>query len=308
MWSPTWLADRVTMALPGLLLAWRSSGPSMPWSTALRTRWTRGSLRSSIMVLSSSVSSPDRTSSTSLPSWRARSRARRGYFWNSRPIGCMRVFITAFCKSETRRSSWLTARSSALMVSGSVLPWTICDFRLLIRFLVRPISPDRLSTWSRRAVSMRIVVSFCRLCWGWGAPPEGGRTACGSATAAGTGAGAGVGAEATGMAWAIDMPLEQAREQALELGIEVHPDWGVGKIVSEAFEARAEPGLWQPTVVMDYPKEISPLARDHRSQPGLVERFEVIVAGRELANAFSELNDPLEQRRRFEAQAAARAR
>ena len=115
-------------------------------------------------------------------------------------------------------------------------------------------------------------------------------------------------AEATGMAWDIAMPLEQAREQALELGIEVHPDWGVGKIVSEAFEARAEPSLWQPTVVMDYPKEISPLARDHRSRPGLVERFEVIVAGRELANAFSELNDPLEQRRRFEAQAAARAR
>ena len=92
------------------------------------------------------------------------------------------------------------------------------------------------------------------------------------------------------------------------MGIEVHPDWGVGKIVSEAFEARAEPSLWQPTVVMDYPKEISPLARDHRSQPGLVERFEVIAAGRELANAFSELNDPLEQRRRFEAQAAARDR
>ena len=115
-------------------------------------------------------------------------------------------------------------------------------------------------------------------------------------------------AEATGMPWDMAMPLERAREQALDLGLEVHPDWGVGKIVAEAFEARAEPGLWEPTVVMDYPKEISPLARDHRSEPGLVERFEVIVAGRELANAFSELNDPLEQRRRFEAQAAARAR
>ncbi|MBN2113183.1 MAG: lysine--tRNA ligase [Acidimicrobiia bacterium] len=115
-------------------------------------------------------------------------------------------------------------------------------------------------------------------------------------------------AEATGLAWDMAMPLDRAREQALELGIEVHPDWGVGKIVSEVFEAHAEPGLWQPTVVMDYPKEISPLARDHRSEPGLVERFEVIVAGRELANAFSELNDPREQRRRFEAQAAARAR
>jgi lysyl-tRNA synthetase, class II len=115
-------------------------------------------------------------------------------------------------------------------------------------------------------------------------------------------------AEATGMAWDIAMPLAEAREQALELGIEVEPDWGVGKIIAAAFEARAEAGLWEPTVVMDYPKEISPLARDHRSQPGLVERFEVIAAGRELANAFSELNDPLEQRRRFEAQAAARER
>jgi len=104
------------------------------------------------------------------------------------------------------------------------------------------------------------------------------------------------------------MPLDQARRQAHDLGLEVRADWGVGKIVSEAFEAHAEPALWEPTVVMDYPKEISPLARDHRSRPGLVERFEVIVAGRELANAFSELNDPLEQRRRFEAQAAARAR
>jgi len=113
-------------------------------------------------------------------------------------------------------------------------------------------------------------------------------------------------AEATGMAWDIAMPLQEAREQALELGIEVEPDWGVGKIIAAAFEARAEAGLWEPTVVMDYPKEISPLARDHRSLPGLVERFEVIAAGRELANAFSELNDPLEQRRRFEAQVAAR--
>jgi len=115
-------------------------------------------------------------------------------------------------------------------------------------------------------------------------------------------------AEATGLPWDMGMPLDQARRQAHDLGLEVRADWGVGKIVSEAFEAHAEPALWEPTVVMDYPKEISPLARDHRSRPGLVERFEVIVAGRELANAFSELNDPLEQRRRFEAQAAARAR
>jgi lysyl-tRNA synthetase class 2 len=81
----------------------------------------------------------------------------------------------------------------------------------------------------------------------------------------------------------------------------------VGKIAAEVFEARVEPDLWEPTIVMDYPKEISPLAREHRSIPDLVERFEVIVAGNELANAFSELNDPMEQRRRFEEQMEARA-
>jgi lysyl-tRNA synthetase class 2 len=113
---------------------------------------------------------------------------------------------------------------------------------------------------------------------------------------------------ASGVEWDMAMSVEAAREQALDLGVEVEPGWGVGRIVSAVFEAKAEPGLWQPTVVMDYPKEISPLARDHRSLPGVVERFEVIVAGRELANAFSELNDPIEQRRRFEAQAAARTR
>ncbi len=114
--------------------------------------------------------------------------------------------------------------------------------------------------------------------------------------------------EATGVDWDLGMPIEAARDHALELGIAVEPGWGVGKIVSEVWEAHVEPTLWEPTVVLDYPKEISPLARDHRSREGLVERFEVIVAGRELANAFSELNDPIEQRKRFEAQAAARAR
>jgi lysyl-tRNA synthetase class 2 len=115
-------------------------------------------------------------------------------------------------------------------------------------------------------------------------------------------------AETTGVEWDLRMPIESARDRALELGVGVEPGWGVGKIISEVWEAHVEPTLWEPTVVLDYPKEISPLARDHRSRAGLVERFEVIVAGRELANAFSELNDPVEQRRRFEAQAAARAR
>ncbi|MCB2224397.1 MAG: lysine--tRNA ligase [Actinobacteria bacterium] len=113
--------------------------------------------------------------------------------------------------------------------------------------------------------------------------------------------------EATGMEWDLAMPLDGARGQAARLGVEVDDAWGVGKIVSEVFEEHVEPGLWEPTIVMDFPVEISPLARRHRDDPLKTERFEVIVAGRELANAFSELNDPVDQRRRFEAQLAARA-
>ena len=147
------------MLFAGLPAARRSSGDSTPWSTALRTRCTSGSARSSIIVLSTSVSSPISASSTSLPSWRARSRAMRGYFWNKRPIGCIRVFITEFCRSETSRSSWLTAWSSACSVSESLRPARMSARKLVRRFLVRPISPERLSTWSRRAVSTRIVDS-----------------------------------------------------------------------------------------------------------------------------------------------------
>ena len=83
--------------------------------------------------------------------------------------------------------------------------------------------------------------------------------------------------------------------------------WGPGKLVLEIYEKTTEAALWGPVFVLDYPKEVSPLARDHRELPGVVERFEPIVAGRELGNAFTELVDPDEQRRRFEDQARARA-
>ena len=75
----------------------------------------------------------------------------------------------------------------------------------------------------------------------------------------------------------------------------------------EIYEKTTEAELWGPVFVLDYPKDVSPLARDHRELPGVVERFEPIVAGRELGNAFSELVDPDEQRRRFEDQARAKA-
>ena len=85
-------------------------------------------------------------------------------------------------------------------------------------------------------------------------------------------------------------------------GLAVEPTAGWGKLVDELLSKRVEPTLMQPTFVLDYPVELSPFAKAHRSEPGLVERFEAFIGGVEVANAFSELNDPDEQRRRFEQQ------
>jgi lysyl-tRNA synthetase class 2 len=105
----------------------------------------------------------------------------------------------------------------------------------------------------------------------------------------------------------VGTPVERLRQVCAERHIAFDPSWGPGKLVLEVYEKTTEPQLWGPVFVLDYPQEVSPLARAHRSQPGLVERFEPVVAGRELGNAFSELVDPADQRRRFEDQARARA-
>lgn len=94
---------------------------------------------------------------------------------------------------------------------------------------------------------------------------------------------------------------------AKELGVDIGPVAGVGAMVDEIFSKRVEPDLIQPTFITDYPIEMSPLAKKHRTEPGLVERFEVIINGHELCNAFSELNDPIDQRQRFEEQMKLRA-
>ncbi|HEX2040584.1 MAG TPA: lysine--tRNA ligase [Acidimicrobiales bacterium] len=114
--------------------------------------------------------------------------------------------------------------------------------------------------------------------------------------------------EHAGLAVDIDMAVEDLRRLASEVEVpHVQEGWGPGKLVLEIYEKTTEHQLWGPVFVLDYPQEVSPLARPHRSKPGYVERFEAIVAGRELANAFSELTDPDVQRAAFEAQAAAKA-
>ena len=98
------------------------------------------------------------------------------------------------------------------------------------------------------------------------------------------------------------------RKAAKEAGVELEPNVGVGSIIDAIFSTRVQPHLVQPTFIVDYPLEMSPLAKKHRSEQGLVERFEAYANGQEVCNSFTELNDPLDQRARFEEQMKLRTR
>jgi lysyl-tRNA synthetase, class II len=113
--------------------------------------------------------------------------------------------------------------------------------------------------------------------------------------------------EATGFSLSVRSRRDELVRVATEVGIAVADDWGPGKILLEIYEKTTEAELWGPVFVVDYPEEVSPLARRHRDGPDLVERYEPVVAGRELGNGFTELIDPDDQRARFMEQAARHA-
>ena len=100
------------------------------------------------------------------------------------------------------------------------------------------------------------------------------------------------------------MDENELRKTATDLGLEVDETMGEGKLIDEIFGEKCEHHYVQPTFIIDYPKSMSPLTKEHRTNPKLTERFELMVNGKELANAYSELNDPIEQKERFEAQLA----
>jgi lysyl-tRNA synthetase class 2 len=104
-----------------------------------------------------------------------------------------------------------------------------------------------------------------------------------------------------------EWPVERIRELCDQHHVPWEPDWGTGKLVDGLYDELVEASIVQPTFIINHPKEISPLAHPHRDDPFVTERFELVIAGREYANAYSELTDPLDQRARMEAQALAKA-
>jgi lysyl-tRNA synthetase class 2 len=114
-------------------------------------------------------------------------------------------------------------------------------------------------------------------------------------------------AEYAGLEVDISMGPDRLKKLADEREVEVPAGAGAGWVIAELYEKLVEPKLIEPTFVLDYPEEISPLARRKPGSPGFTERFEILIGGQEIANAFSELADPLDQRARFEAQAVRRA-
>lgn len=105
----------------------------------------------------------------------------------------------------------------------------------------------------------------------------------------------------------IDTPVEELAAAACEKGLEVKPEWTAGKIIAEIYDELGEDTIVNPTFVCDYPIEVSPLAKRFEDDPRLTHRFELVIAGHEYANAFSELNDPVDQAERFAAQMAEKA-
>jgi lysyl-tRNA synthetase class 2 len=114
-------------------------------------------------------------------------------------------------------------------------------------------------------------------------------------------------ADVVGVEIQPSMDVDAARHVLDGLGLPYDTSWGAGRLTAEVYDELAEPKVFEPTIVIDHPREVSPLAKPHRDDPALVERFEVIVDGREFANAYSELNDPVEQLARFRDEARAKA-
>jgi lysyl-tRNA synthetase class 2 len=113
--------------------------------------------------------------------------------------------------------------------------------------------------------------------------------------------------EVTGVDCSLESGEKALRSRAVKLGVPLEDRWGPGKIITEIYEHTTEHNLWDPVHVIDHPVEVSPLTRRHRAKPGAAERATSVIAGREIAESYSELVDPVDQRARFVAQAAERA-